>query len=361
MQLLTLRVGFAILCLPVGLWSAAHDPVVVVEAAPVAIEAELAAPPNTWAFEQEIAGYQGAGYLRWSAPNSYASPGNGELNYRILITEGGRYRVDLRLNTKGAEKSDLGNDVFTRFNSGRWTKTFVGGGSAEGWATRTRLEPNHGKFEEPVYDLSIGIHTFAISGRSHGLRIDRLIISREDASKVSDTIPASTGLPVIPTDLTDAAVRSAWEQGGLGAVLKWTDKFAKEPSAIAAAEVLNNYVTKRLPEITAWRERDVLIALDLLENLAAQYQGSDHGRELNKTLKAWGSEPLVAKERKAREMATAIYKLVGDHAQEKDPKRKTAMAAGLGDGVLMMRKTCAGTKPLADLERRLATSELLPK
>jgi hypothetical protein len=350
----------AITVLPLGLWSATHEPVVVVEAAPVAIEAESEPVPASWVFEQDIAGYQGTGYLRWKAPNAYNSPGTDQLRYRILITEAGRYRIDLRLNTKGAEKSDLGNDVFTRVDEGTWTKTLVGGGSNDGWATRTRLEPSHGKFLEPVYDLTTGLHTFAISGRSHGLRIDRLIISREAASNVSDTIPATTGLPPIPSDLTEAAVRSAWQQGGLGAVLKWSDKVAKDPGAITAAGVLNSYLDQRLPKIIAWRERDVLVALDLLENLAAQYQGSERGRELNKLLKNWSSEPVVAKERKAREMATAIYQLVDEHDQEKDAKRKAAMAAGIGDGVQMMRKSCAGTKPLADLERRLTSSKLLP-
>lgn len=346
------------LLFPTVAWSATHDPVVVVEAAPVAIEAEIDPLPTGWTFEQEIPGYQGAGYLRWSAPNAYNSPGSGELRYRILITEAGRYVVRLRLNTKGAERTDLGNDVFTRFDDGPWAKTFVGGGSAEGWATRTRLEPTHGNFAEPVYDLSAGLHTFAVSGRSQNLRFDRFVISRDDGSKPSDTMPAATGVPAMPTELTDANVRTTWLQGGLGAVLKWTDKRAKDPIAVAAAQVLNAHVDTRLPEITAWRERDVLIALDLLENLAAQYQGSERGRELTKLLKAWSSEPQVAKERKAREMAAMVEKLMSDHAREKDDKRKAAMAAALGDGLKVMRKSCEGTKVLADLERRVAAAGL---
>lgn len=341
------------LLFPFLLWAATHEPVVVVEATPVAIEAELEPLPNGWVFEQEIPGYKGAGYLRWSAPNAYNSPGSGELRYRILITEAGRYRVGLRLNTKGAEKSDLNNDVYTRFDDGPWAKTFVGGGSAEGWATRTRLEPSHGKFEEPVYALTAGLHTFAVSGRSHGLRFDRFVIARDDGSKPSDTMPAATGVPAIPAELTDTNVRSTWLQGGLGAVLKWADKRAKDPIAVTAAQVLNAHVDTRVPEIATWRDRDVLVALDLLENLAAQYQGSERGRELTKLLKSWSSEPQVAKERKAREMAMAVEKLLNDHAREKDAQRQAAMAAALGDGIKVMRRSCDGTKVLADLERRV--------
>lgn len=349
-------VAAIILLCPLSLWSAAHDPVVVVEAVPVAIEAELDPLPAGWAFEQEIAGYQGAGYLRWSAPNAYNSPGSGELRYRILITEAGRYVVRLRLNTTGAERTDLNNDVYTRFDDGPWSKTFVGGGSADGWATRTRLEPTHGNFAEPVYDLSAGLHTFAVSGRSHGLRFDRFVIARDDGSKPSDTMPAATGVPAIPAALTDANVRSTWLQGGLGAVLKWTDKRAKDPLAVTAAQVLNNHVDTRLPEITAWRERDVLIALDLLENLVAQYQGSERGRELAKLYKTWSSEPQVAKERKARAMAEAVERLLGEHVREADPARKAAMASGIRDGVIVMRRSCAGTTMLAGIERRVTAS-----
>lgn len=82
----------------------------MVEAAPVAIEAEIDPLATGWAFEQEIAGYQEAGYLRWSAPNAYNSTGSGELHYRILITEAGRYVVRRRLKTTGAERTDLSND-----------------------------------------------------------------------------------------------------------------------------------------------------------------------------------------------------------------------------------------------------------
>lgn len=345
-----------LLLAPLTLWSAAHDPVVVVEAVPVAIEAEIEPLPTGWAFEQEIAGYQGAGYLRWKAPDAYNSPGTDELRYRILITEAGRYRIDLRLNTKGAERSDLGNDAFTRCDDGTWVKTFVGGGSADGWATRTRLEPTHGKFAEPVYNLSVGLHTFAISGRSHGLRIDRIIISREADSKVSDTMPAATGVPAIPAELTDVNVRTTWLQGGLGAVLKWTDKRAKDPIAVTAAQVLNTHVDTRLPEITAWRERDVLIAVDLLENLAAQYQGSERGRDLAKLLRTWNAEPAVAKERKARAMAEAVERLLAEHTREADPARKAAMASGIRDGVIVMRRSCAGTTVLAGIERRVTAN-----
>lgn len=344
-----------LLC-PLSLWSAAHDPVVVVEATPVAIEAEIHPLPTGWAFEQEIAGHQGAGYLRWKDPDAYNSPGTDELRYRILITEAGRYRIDLRLNTKGAERSDLGNDAFTRVDDGTWVKTFVGGGSADGWATRTRLEPTHGKFAEPVYDLSVGLHTVAISGRSHGLRIDRIIIARDADSKVSDTIPASTGLPTIPAELTDANVRSTWLQGGLGAVLAWAGKRPKDAVAVNAAQVLTAHVDTRMSEITAWRERDVLIAVDLLENLAAQYQGSERGRDLAKLLRTWNAEPAVAKERKARAMAEAVERLLGEHIREADPVRKAAMASGIRDGVVVMRRSCAGTTVLVGIERRVTAS-----
>lgn len=346
------------LFLPLSVWSDAHEPVVVMELAALAIEVENAPPTDGWVLERDVAGYQGDGYLRWAAPNAYNALGTGELHYHLLITESGRYQVRLRLNTAGAERSDLGNDAFTRFDDGPWVKTFVGGGSATGWATRTRLEPEHGKFAEPVYDLSVGRHTFAIAGRSHGLRVDRIVIWRDGGDQPSDTIAAVSGVPPIPDTLSDPAVRAVWQQGGLGAVLGWAAKRRKDPLAATVSTLLDEHATTRLTAITAWRDRDVLIAVDLLENLAVQYQGSERGRELAKLLRTWSDEPAVMKERKARTMASAVERLLGERTNERDPTRQQAMDKAIRDALVVMRRTAADTRVLTDLERRVVAAGL---
>lgn len=346
----------ACLLLTAGLCSTSHEPVVVVADDPVAIEAESVAIAPGWVLEHEIPGHQGDGYLRWQAPDAYNTPGSGELRYHVLISRPGRYHLRLRLNTRGAERSDLGNDVFTRVDAGPWVKTFVGGGSPEGWATRTRLEPSSHQFAEAVYDLTTGRHTIAVSGRSHGLRFDRLVLWRDGGQQPSDTITAAHGVPPVPPEIDDAAVRDAWRLGGLGAVLGWAGKRAKDPRARLATDALQRHADERLAAITAWRERDALVACDLLENLAAQYQGSERGRELAKLLRQWAADPAVAQERKAKAMADAVGDLLGRWAEERDVTRKQAMADGIREALTRMRRSVAGTISLRDLEQRVTAA-----
>lgn len=330
------------------------EPVHVVADGGLAIEVETVAPlPAGWALEREVAGFTGDGYLRWNGGNQYGAPGTGEIGFRLLVPAAGRYHVRLRLNTHGATRADLGNDAFTRIGDGAWTKTFIGGGQAEGWALRSKLEPKHGSFADPVYDLAAGVHRFAISGRSQGLRIDRVVIWRDGATPPDERMAAAAPTPEAPAGLAGAQ-RSAWSAGRFGAVLAWAERRPEDATAVDAIRRLHAFADQRVATITAVRVTDALAATELLGALAKSYQGSERGRELQNLGRGWLQDPRVAAERRARALATAIETLCARYVAEGDSKRRAAIADELRRGRELLRADFAGTAARAVAERRIA-------
>jgi hypothetical protein len=358
---------FTLIFLSLSLFSADNQdanqqfsrPVMIFTENHLAWEAEIEQPPKEWSVEKDVPDYQGRGYLRWTAGNSYRGLGSGEIRYRIVITEAGRYQVRLRCNTKGAEKSDLGNDVFTRFNQGPWVKTFLGGGSVDGWLSRVRLEPKGGTFADSAYNLGVGLHTFCMSGRSHGMRVDRIIMWKDGTKQPSDTVPAQPNAPTPPETLSDEAVLSVWRQGGFGAVMAWAMKQKDKPESQHVVTVLSEYADQQVAIYRTHKERDPLLGLTLLEILASQYQGSSKGKELVKLLKEWNSEPAVVMERKASTMGDVIAELLRKYESEAEATKKTEIANNVRDGLKLLSAKYAETATYKNLLAQATAAKLV--
>ena len=91
---------------------------------------------------------------------------------------------------QGSPEDDLWNDCWTKMDDGDWVKTFHPKTRWEEgfgfYSFHEILDPPPAQILEPEYDLSAGVHTFYISGRSENLRIDRIHLwKKEDPFKVT--------------------------------------------------------------------------------------------------------------------------------------------------------------------------------
>ena len=146
----------------------------------IVIQMESATNTGQWVLESSESGYTGAGYLRWDGPNHLNQPGNGLLEFRLLISEPGEYNVKARMSHLGAPAGDQENDYWARMDNGDDVKAVhPSPRKDDGFTFHTILEPKGGQFESSRYYLDAGYHTYYISGRSHNLRIDRLHIYKD--------------------------------------------------------------------------------------------------------------------------------------------------------------------------------------
>ncbi|MFI3280632.1 MAG: family 43 glycosylhydrolase [Rikenellaceae bacterium] len=122
--------------------------------------------------------------------------GEDVLTYKFTPKTSGVYRVTARMGQLLTQKDttyreDLCNDMFIKMegdftpgdknvtlgNLQNWAKFF--GRGANKWGSLSQLDINHKKYN-PVYNLKAGTeYTLSISGRSKGLALDYLLLSRE--------------------------------------------------------------------------------------------------------------------------------------------------------------------------------------
>ena len=140
----------------------------------VVIEMESMTPVDGWQLQTDVAGFTGEGYFRWEGPNLFGNPGaQGVIQYRINITNPGLYQMRFRNHRDGGIPFDQENDIWARMDSEQWIKVFSGQQGFWNWASNF----DFGKGNRPpaTYQLSAGEHTFTISGRSQGFRVDRVV------------------------------------------------------------------------------------------------------------------------------------------------------------------------------------------
>jgi len=96
------------------------------------------------------------------------------MEYKINITKPGRYLIKLRSNKKNPNASEE-NDVWLKVDDGTWYKTYNGHPSSNQWVWNTQYEiVHHENIPEAYADLTTGIHSLYLSGRSKGFYIDRI-------------------------------------------------------------------------------------------------------------------------------------------------------------------------------------------
>lgn len=139
----------------------------------VVIEMESQPATGGWQQQTDVAGFTGDGYYRWEGPDLFGNPGaQGVTAYKINVTNSGTYQMRFRNHRDGGIPFDQQNDVWTRMDSGAWAKVFSGTQGQWNWASN--FDFGEGNRPAASYQLAAGEHTFYISGRSNGFRIDRV-------------------------------------------------------------------------------------------------------------------------------------------------------------------------------------------
>ncbi|MEM9410688.1 MAG: dockerin type I domain-containing protein, partial [Planctomycetota bacterium] len=140
----------------------------------IVVELESMPPVDGWELQTSIPGFTGDGYFRWEGPNLFGQPGaQGVIQYKINVTNPGLYQMRFRNHRDGDIKFDQENDIWARLDNQQWIKIFS---SQQGfWNWASNFDFGEGNRPSASYDLSAGEHTFTISGRSQGFRVDRFV------------------------------------------------------------------------------------------------------------------------------------------------------------------------------------------
>lgn len=134
----------------------------------VTMEMESQPAIGNWVLETALPGYRASGYYRWNGPDLFNTPGVDTLTFRFRIDQPGDHIIRLRTQHNHPDPT-LENDVWFRFDGGTWHKFF--NGDVNFWSTVGFLEDTG---MQPQYNISAGIHTIELSGRSKNFKIDAL-------------------------------------------------------------------------------------------------------------------------------------------------------------------------------------------
>jgi len=168
---------------------------------------------NGWRIESSVSGASGNRFLAWRGNDSFNTPGNGTINYKVRINTAGTYRfvwrnrIGIIANSKPTTEH---NDAWLRipdadnFFARRSGSTIFPGGSGKtpnpngassggwfkvytntidwNWTTNTSDNDPHQIF---ATFNSPGVYTIQISGRSKGHFIDRMVLFQENKVSLS--------------------------------------------------------------------------------------------------------------------------------------------------------------------------------
>lgn len=127
-----------------------------------------------WSVESNLSGYTGSGYIKWTGPDIPPAGSSGLNEYKIYITNPGRYEIRIRSNKTNPDPSRE-NDVWLRIDNGTWYKTYNGYQSSNEWVWNTQYEIEHHVNIPPAFaELSAGLHSLYLSGREKNFYIDRI-------------------------------------------------------------------------------------------------------------------------------------------------------------------------------------------
>jgi hypothetical protein len=201
--------GAAALLLIAGTALATTDGAFIEEDGLIVIEVESAAMGDGWVKETSLAGYTGSGYYRWTKGSTGQPTGpGGIMTYKLLVTNPGRYKFDIRCSKKDVGDSTLANDCFTKMvghalPQGEMQKVWMGGANYT-FVWGCKFDLGHGNHPGCTYDLVAGVNEFQVAGRSKDFMIDRMAFWRSDltsasvAQDVSTPESARVGDPVGP-------------------------------------------------------------------------------------------------------------------------------------------------------------------
>ena len=142
------------------------------------------ASAEEWEEQTSKPGFYGKGYVKFRGNDNFNNPPSlGILRYLTVIEKPGKYFIKVR-SRKDHTITDQENDSWISVDNGTWTKMFTPGNEASDvgvWSWDTAWEFGHHNFEwNPSVFLDAGEHVIEISGRSHGHKLDRVILQHED-------------------------------------------------------------------------------------------------------------------------------------------------------------------------------------
>lgn len=178
---------------------------------------------DDWQRTTKYPGYEGDAAYVYTGPNTYGVNRNADtldstLSFQIDVEDPGNYFLGLSMGRTHDFNSELrgdeGNDVWVRVDDGPWTKVFASGMPWEEASSKfgATFDVNHQK-SNAAYDLSAGIHTIEVAGRSTGLILDQIQLSQNRGEATSkgqplspvDSMPPSTPVepPVVEPPIVD--------------------------------------------------------------------------------------------------------------------------------------------------------------
>jgi hypothetical protein len=153
----------------------------------VYFEVESIEPVFPWVEETVYDNYLGSSYFRWPdvADNQHGITNSQDavLVYDFSIGESGTYLFEIR-GRRDHEgwcvdaANDACNDLWVKIDDGDWTKKMIKQGTWGEWIWDPKWEPGSNVITTEVY-LDAQNHTYSISGRSNGVKIDAVRIYRK--------------------------------------------------------------------------------------------------------------------------------------------------------------------------------------
>ncbi|GGG51016.1 hypothetical protein GCM10011414_20750 [Croceivirga lutea] len=168
----------------------------------VSVEFETVAGEIEWERGNQLSGFDGEGYLVWNQADSFQTPGNGILTYKLNIATPGTYQFVWRSRITEGDTQSEANDSWLRFNDaadffGQRENSIVyprgsgktpnpEGSSADGWFKiymnrvgewfwRSNTSDNNPHDIFVTFESS-GIYTMEVSGRSQFHGLDRFVL-----------------------------------------------------------------------------------------------------------------------------------------------------------------------------------------
>ena len=169
----------------------------------IVIQPENHPKGSGWTTANTLSGFTGSGYIKWNSNNHISPAGSGLTEYKLFVSNPGRYELRLRSNKLNPDPSE-DNDVWIKFNNSAWFKAYNGNTSTNSWEWNTQYEIVHGTNIPPAFaDLTQGINTLYISGRSNGFHIDRIhLYLTSTSTPLALTHPESEYREIMGNELT---------------------------------------------------------------------------------------------------------------------------------------------------------------
>lgn len=188
-----MRWATLLLLFTVGFAPRAAETIFMEAGGQIVMEVESAPLAGDWKAEKDLSGFSGESYYTWRSSANISREGQGILTYRIKVTTPGTYHLRIH-NRHDFPDATEENDCFTRLDEGKWVKTFSS--KRGGWTWTTSHEFDHARKPPAEYELSAGLHTLQIAGRSKGFSIDRIHLYRDGIKNGTDLkLPLSADVP----------------------------------------------------------------------------------------------------------------------------------------------------------------------